>query len=72
MISTTGQRPRKRPRLLVQDSQVVDTSVTEPESPEKRRVTRWQKAQKLVKKTTSLVQRPQLTNFSRNMLFKHR
>jgi len=45
--------------LLAQDSDVVDTSATEPESPEKRRVTRWQKAQKVVSYSNLLMQHSQ-------------
>ncbi|KAG1887838.1 hypothetical protein F4604DRAFT_1674988 [Suillus subluteus] len=55
-VEITLRRPTKRPRLL-QVPEHVDLSATEPETPDRLQVMRWQEAQKYKKSAAGTVAR---------------
>lgn len=55
-VEITLRRPTKRPRLL-QVPEHVDLSATEPETPDRLQVMRWQEAQKYKKSAAGTMAR---------------
>ncbi|KAG2113739.1 uncharacterized protein F5147DRAFT_770384 [Suillus discolor] len=55
-VEITLRRPTKQPRLL-QVPEHVDLSATEPETPDRLQVMRWQEAQKYKKSAAGIVAR---------------